>query len=78
MSSETFLQKLARYDDNDGGKNRDGFTSVRGRVRSPHISGGRRWLRRDRRTDRAIPKFPLGRRHNNWNNWTERKLNRGD
>ena len=28
----------------DGGKNRGGSTSVRGRVRSPHISGGRRWL----------------------------------
>jgi len=26
-------------------KNRGGSTSVRGRVRSPHISGGRRWLR---------------------------------
>jgi len=26
-------------------KNRSGSTSVRGRVRSPHISGGRRWLR---------------------------------
>jgi len=25
-------------------KNRGGSTSVRGRVRSPHISGGRRWL----------------------------------
>ena len=28
----------------DGGKNRGGSTSVRKRVRSPHISGGRRWL----------------------------------
>ena len=28
----------------DGGKNRGGSTSVRGRVCSPHISGGRRWL----------------------------------
>jgi len=28
----------------DGGKNRGGSTSVRGPVRSPHISGGRRWL----------------------------------
>ena len=28
----------------DGGKNCGGFTSVRGRFRSPHISGGRRWL----------------------------------
>jgi len=28
----------------DGGKNRGGSTSVRGRVRSPHISGGRWWL----------------------------------
>ena len=28
----------------DGGKNRGGSTSVRGRIRSPHISGGRRWL----------------------------------
>ena len=28
----------------DGGKNRGGSTSVRGRVRSPHISGGGRWL----------------------------------
>jgi len=57
----------------DAGKTRGGSTSVRGRVYSPHISGGRRWLncrqpacllprqlRRgtDRRTDRAIPKCP--------------------
>jgi len=28
----------------DGGKNRGGYTSVRGRVRSPHILGDRRWL----------------------------------
>jgi len=28
----------------DGGKNRGGSTPVRGRVRSPHISGGRRRL----------------------------------
>jgi len=28
----------------DGGKNRGGSTSVRGRFRSPHISGGRQWL----------------------------------
>ena len=28
----------------EGGKNRGGYTSVRGRVRSPHILGGRRWL----------------------------------
>jgi len=28
----------------DGGKNRGGSTSVRGRVRSAHISGGRWWL----------------------------------
>ena len=57
----------------NGGKNRGGSTSVRGRIRSPHISGCRRWLncrqpacllprqlRRgtDRRTDRAIPKCP--------------------
>ena len=27
----------------DGGKNRGGSTSIRGRVRSLHISGGRRW-----------------------------------
>ena len=27
----------------DGGINRGGSTSVRGRVRSPHISGARRW-----------------------------------
>ena len=27
-----------------GSKNRGGSTSVRGRVRSPHFSGGRRWL----------------------------------
>jgi len=60
-----------------------GSTSVRGRVRSPRISGGRRWLscrqppcyssgsyamgqidgRRDRWTDRDIPKCPLGREH---------------
>ena len=46
-------------------KNRGGSTSVRGRVRSPHTSGDRRWpscrqLRHgtDRRTDRAIPKCP--------------------
>ena len=26
----------------DGGRNRSGSTSVRGRVRSPHVSGGRR------------------------------------
>ena len=64
-------------------KNRGGSTSVRGRVRSPRISGGRRWLscrqppcyssgsyamgqidgRRDRWTDRDIPKCPLGREH---------------
>ena len=52
-----------------GGKNRGGSTSVRGRVRSPHISGARRWLScrqpaclsprqlrhgTDRRTDRGI------------------------
>jgi len=57
----------------NGGKNRGGSTSVRGRIRSPHISGCRRWLncrqpacllprqlRRgtDRRTDRAISKCP--------------------
>ena len=56
-----------------GSKNCGGSTSVHGRLRSPHISGGRRWLscrqpacllprqlRRgtDRRTDRAIPKCP--------------------
>jgi len=28
----------------DGSSTRGGSTSVRGRVRSPHISGGRRWL----------------------------------
>ena len=28
----------------DGSSARGGSTSVRGRVRSPHISGGRRWL----------------------------------
>ena len=28
----------------DGGRNRGGSTSVRGRVRSPYISDGRRWL----------------------------------
>jgi len=58
----------------DAGSTRGGSTSVRGRVRSPHISGGRRLLSRrqpaclwprqlrhgtNRRTDRAIPKCPL-------------------
>ena len=57
----------------DNGKNRGWSTSVRGRVRSPHISGGRRWLScrppaclyprqlrhgTDSRTDRVIPKCP--------------------
>jgi len=28
----------------DGSSTRGGSTSVRGRVRSPHVSGGRRWL----------------------------------
>jgi len=28
----------------DGSSTRGGSTSVRGRVRSPHISGGERWL----------------------------------
>jgi len=60
-------------------KNRGGSTSVRGRVRSPHISGGRRWLRcrqpaclqpRQLRhgTDGRIALFqnaPLGWGHNN-------------
>jgi len=42
----------------DGSSTRDGSTSVRGRVRSPHISGGRWWLQPrvaapwDRQTDR--------------------------
>ena len=57
----------------DGGKNRGGSTSVRGRIRSPHISGGRRAYslgscavgltagRTDRSTDHAIPKCPVGR-----------------
>ena len=69
----------------DGGKNRGGSTSVRGRVSSPHISAGRRWLScrqpaclqprqlrhgTDRRTDRAVPKCPLGRRHNTASNGT--------
>jgi len=41
----------------DGSSTRDGSTSVRGRVRSPHISGGRWWLQPrvaapwDRQTD---------------------------
>ena len=47
-----------------GSSTRGGSTSVRGRVRSPHISGGRQWLQpraaapwdrqTDRRRDRGI------------------------
>jgi len=33
-----------RYAPADGSSTRGGSTSVRGRVRSPHISGGRPWL----------------------------------
>ena len=61
-------------------KNRGGSTSVHGRVRSSHISGGRRWIscrqpaclclgscamgQTDRRTDRAILKCPQDAGHN--------------
>jgi len=60
-------------------KNRGGSTSVRGRVGSLHISGGRQWLScrqpaclqprqlrhgTERWTDRAIPKCPLLRGYN--------------
>jgi len=38
------LGAARRYAPADGSSTRDGSTSVRGRVRSPHISGGRRWL----------------------------------
>ena len=53
----------------DGSSTRGGSTSVRGRVRSPHISGGRRWLQPtaagpwDRQTDGSIvvsPNAPYG------------------
>ena len=70
----TILLKQGRRDDMPPpmavrSKNRGGSKSVRGRVRSPHISGGRRWLScrqaaclqprqlrhgTDRRTNRAI------------------------
>ena len=61
-------------------KNRGGSASVRGRVRSPHVSGGpvagggsaagsgamgQTERRTDGRTDRAISKCPLGWGHNN-------------
>jgi len=45
--SVTKLSPRGRRDDMpsaDASSTRDGFTSVRGRVRSPHTSGGRRWL----------------------------------
>jgi len=38
---ETLCLRRRQFDDS---KNRGGSTSVCGRVRSPHISGGRRWL----------------------------------